>query len=479
MKKLIFISILFIFITDIQALSKFSFSLQVPNMYIEEYTDTNFHNGAPFLITRDDGAIVYCINPFLTVNTDSYYEEYNYNNSIFNLSSSKLDRLNTIAYLGYNYYSHEDIKWYGITQFLIWKEIGFNDIYFTDKYYGSRIDAYKSEVSELETLVNDYYKLPSFANKKLEYNPNEEYNLIDTEQVLSNYEVLDTNIDVKKINNELIISTKENGSYEITFIKKSPIKRDYMLYNLDNAQSLFYNGKIEDITFKLYIEVDSGDIKINKLDSESMIRTFAKLEGAQYGLYKDDKLINTIITDEFGIGYIDNVNFGQYYIKEIKPSLGYQLDTNIYYINITKTNKNIVINSYENVIKGNLTINKYYGSVNSYEKENGAIFEVYDINDNLVDTLNVDGSVTNLYPFGEYYLLQTKGIKGYKFIDKFRVSIKDTKDYIFNLYDEEEIQIVEVPNTLRYDYNKFIYIGLIIIGIFIIIIEKIKETTSC
>lgn len=478
MKKFIFLFILlFVFTTNTLALSKFYLGEKVPNMYIEEYDDYNLHNGAPFILTRDDGSIVYCINPFYMMNTTDYYNEYSTNNSIFNLTDEQINKINLISYLGYNYYGHTDIKWYGITQFLIWKTIGFNDIYFTDSHYGNRITAYVDEVSVLESMVNNYFKLPSFANNIYEYSSNREYKIIDENEVLYGYEILETNIDAKIINNELYINTKEDGLYEIKFIKKSPVNHDYKLYALEGYQPLIYPGKINDIEFRITIEVNSGDITINKFDSENKNRVEATLEGAVYGIYNKDELINTVETNEEGIAYVDDLPVGEYYVKEIKASSGYQLDTNIYLAKITKENKNIIINSYENIIKGNLVINKYYGEDDNYNLEDKAKFEIYDSNNNLIDSLETNnGSVNTELAYGDYYIVQIEGINGYNFIDKFKISIREEKDYIFDLYNEKEILVVEVPNTYKKSYNKLISLLLIFIGSILIFISKIKTT---
>ena len=84
--------------------------------------------------------------------------------------------------------------------------------------------------------------------------------------------------------------------------------------------------------------------------------------------------------------------------------------------------------------------------------------------------LMVNGMINIKLEYGEYYGIQTSGISGYNLVDKFNISIKEEKEYIIDLYSEkEEILIVEVPDTKKYDYDKFISIGLILIGIGFII----------
>ncbi len=487
MKKIIFILILFIvYITNLQALSKFSLGEKVPNMYIESHYKDKVHNGAPFVIRKDDGTLAYCINPYDMINTEEYYYEYDYNNELFHLSDDQLNRLNIISYYGYNYEGHQDLKWYGITQYLIWKTLNPDDIFFTDVYYGNKIVAYEEEIEELETLVKNYFLLPSIANQYFEYKSNGSYELVDLNHTLSNYEIISSNIDAKINGNSLNIITSSDGLYELTFIRRSPQQTNYMLYNLDGYQAVITPGKSKDIEFKISIEVNSGTITVNKHDSENKDRIEATLKGAKYGIYKlNGDLFDIVETNEDGKAYISNIPLGEYYIKEINPSLGYELDTNLYYINITKENKNFIINSYENVIKGKIQINKYYGEDDNYDLEDGAIFELYDFNDNLINIYETKtGFFEDELEYGNYYLLQIKGKDGYKFVDKLNIKITEDKKYIFDLYNEREE--VHVPNTFKTYYRKnykstslvFIISGFILVTINIINSMIRKKTTS-
>ena len=477
MKKIIFILLaLFVFIPASQGLAKFYIGEKVPNMHIESVRDIGVHNGVPFILTREDGQFVYCIERPKDINVTDYYKEYYHNDKQFNLTDEMLERINLLGYYGYKYQNHTDIKWYGVTQFLIWKTL-YGNVYFTDTRYGKKIDAYVSEINEIENLVNSYYKLPSFSNNSFEYSINSKYEILDTNNVLNNFEIKASNIDSYISDNKLYIETKEEGIYEISFIKRNPAKNDYILYGLSGWQPLILPGKARDIEFKISIKVDSGSITINKFDSENIERKNAILEGAEYGIYNEEELITTIKTNEEGVAYIDKLPLGKYYVKEINPSLGYKLDKNIYEINLTNKDKDVVINSYEEVIKGNLIINKYYGEDNNYKKEDGAVFEIYDINDNLIGAYQTkNGIINESLEYGEYYAIQTKGIFGYKFVDKFNISVKEEKDYIFDLYNKKDILVVNVPNTKVKNYNKLISISLILLGL-ILILKSLKKTT--
>ena len=245
------------------------------------------------------------------------------------------------------------------------------------------------------------------------------------------------------------------------------------MYYLSGAQALISPGKLNDITFNITIEVNSGNIIINKFDSESEERIEATLKGAIYGIYNDSGLIAEITTDESGVATFKDLELGNYYVKELKPSEGYELDTNIYYINLTKENKSALINSYEKIIKAEVILNKYYVDGDNYTKEDDAIFELYNSKIELVETFKTEnGSAKKTIPFGEYYLVQIKGKDGYSFIDKFKISINEKRKYVFELYDKREVLVVDVPDTLKNDHKSKVSASLIITGLFLVFISK-------
>ena len=258
MKKIIFIFILlFIFIFNAEAqTATFRFYLQgLPETYIKSIDGENSYTQRMFLIRRSPTSYVYCINPFLIIDQSYLYNEYNYNDEYFNLTDEKLNKINLISYFGYEYNDHIDSKWYVVTQLLIWREL-VDDAYFVDGPKGNRINLYETEINELKNLVDNYYKLPSFSNDNFNYTINNNYELIDSNNVLSNYEIEYSNIDYIIEDNKLYINTKDSGKYKIDFVRKSPIDRDYKLYGLEGTQSAIYPGRVEDIRFSINIKVD-------------------------------------------------------------------------------------------------------------------------------------------------------------------------------------------------------------------------------
>ena len=53
-----------------------------------------------------------------------------------------------------------------------------------------------------------------------------------------------------------------------------PIENSYILYKLENSQLLIYPGRVDDIEFKVNINVSGGSIMINQKDIENIDRKF-------------------------------------------------------------------------------------------------------------------------------------------------------------------------------------------------------------
>lgn len=410
MKKIIFLFfILFSSILVVNADSTFYLGEKVSDMYVESIRGSDKHNGAPFLIHRSDGKIVYCINPFKMMSEGGIYKSYNYNDKIFNLTNEQLNKLNIISYYGYGYNGHNDKKWYGITQYLMWKSLNFDEVYFTDSYYGSRVEKYKEEVNELETLVNNYLKLPSFAGNTYNYNVYTNYEIIDTNNILNNYEIKESDVDATIENNKLKLRTNSSGEFNITFIRKSPINMDYELYSLEGHQELLYPGKINDITFSISMNVKGGSITINRLDSENKERLEAELSGATISLGINNYWMEKGITDKNGSVIFNDLPPGIYTVELHSTSVGYVPKYNSIYNIVIDDTEEKTYNMYADVIKGNLIINKYYGRENNYELDENAIFEIYH-NNVLIKTIKpVNGIIKTELEYGTYLIKQISG----------------------------------------------------------------------
>ena len=446
MKKIILLLLAFLTIPiiKIKAYEKFYWGDIALDYKITAGKNDMEYNYYPTLKHSSDGSSVYCIEMFKAFIADTNYEVYTYNSQLFNLDANLLNKINLIGNYGYNYPGHEDKKWYGLTQYLIWKEIGLDYIYFTDDN-DNIVDVYQDELKEINDLVDNHYNLPSFANEVYNYYPDKDFEIIDTNNILSNFDIVYTDINAKIEGNTLKINKLNNGRYTIEFKKKKYNNDNYYLYYLEQYQALFKPGNISDVTFKLDISINSGDITIYKSDSENIDRSDATLKGAIYGVYNtNDEIVYGVQTDELGIAKIKNAPYGSYYIKEISPSYGYRISKNIHSFTINDDNKNIVIYSYEEAIKDDINITKYYEDNEGYSYESGISFELYK-NNYLLDTYTTDelGNIKLKLDYGTYTLKQVSGKEGYTYLD----------DYTFVVDNGEPKDIKLYNKLIRVDIN--------------------------
>ena len=271
--------------------------------------------------------------------------------------------------------------------------------------------------------------------------------LTDTNNVINQY-----NINNHKINNnELQISNLNEGNHNITLSKQyNNNNQPIIFYQSPNSQTLMKTGNLDTETINLKIQVIKTNIKIYKIDSENKNinpQGESSLNNAIFGLYDENmnllnqyKIINNIIN-------IENIDLGKYYIQEISPGTGYNLNTNTYEINITENDYNKELTIENNVIKKKIIIEKKYGETNYLNNESNIKFEIYNIEKNLIQTIitNNNGIAEITLPYGKYTFKQINTTTGYQKIEPFIIEIKDNIEEKIELKDYK----IQVPNTSK------------------------------
>ena len=467
MKKFLIILLMCILgIIDVQAYDTtdtFYYDTKVENMYITKVKDGVSKNGAPFLLHKSNGELVYCLEPFLYLDKGTYYG-YKEFSDIFKLSEAAIEKMNLIAHYGYGYPNHTDLKWYGVTQYLIWNELGLDDLYFTDSYYGNRIVAYTNEIDEMNNLINNHYKVPSFKDN-LELEANTKVELEDTNNVIGNFELVSDTDKIRIEGNRLVIDNLDVGDYHISFVKKEN-KEHYMLYYNDNGQNLLLPGKVNDVKKDMSITVKKGSLTVRKHDSKNdTVKDGLTFKGAKYGIYSlDDKLIQKVELDEMGTTNI-SISFGKYYLKEIEAPIGYLKDDDKHYFEINFTDNDIAMDVTDDIISKKVIIHKLFGNKDTkvYSYEEGVNFEIYDENDNLVGTYTTDknGNIEFNLDYGKYRIHQVNGLEGYTKVEDYNLDVTDTEDEEISLYDDEIP--IDVPDTYKDEIDYFGAISVLLI----------------
>ena len=390
---------------------------------------------------KSDMSYVYCIQPGTHIITGNVYTGYDSDYiAVSKMSEADWNRISLLAYYGYGYkdsnYNHTNIKWYVITQYMIWRTVpqGY-DIYFTDTLNGNRITKYTKEMEEIESLIANHYKRPNFSNNKIDMVISDNVTLKDTNNVLNYFSVSDTSggVSVTKSGNELNIKATDVGSATIK------LKRNYnrfghvpIVYADPKSQDILYAGDVDPIEATLNINVIGGKVTIHKIDANTNTQNpqgEATLKGAKYGIYKEDgTLISEVITDEYGNITSDYLPFlGNYFLKELSPSKGYTLDSTSYNFSITEDNLYPVVNVYEKVIEREIEITKVYASDKTGEliPEKGVKFGFYNNTGELVKEVvtNEDGRINVVLPYGKYTVKQLTTSPNYEYADDLTIEV--------------------------------------------------------
>lgn len=408
--------------------------------------------GKPYMSERYmtfemDGIIAYCIEPGVGVKSYDYKEM-----NELPFAKETLEKIKLYAYYGYTYKNHNTLKYRMATQALIWEEISKQTTSFYTKQYGYgeyiNIDEERKNINE---LVNKHYLKPSFQNIKIKEFKGTKVELIDENNVLSEFEVIKGNAKIN--NNKLLLEVKEN---EIITLKRK---------KYDNKVSIFYEGKDTKTQAMAILTLDDLDeININVEKIEGKIKIIKKpnkeskynIDGALYGIYNLENELMKKIEIKKGVAST-NIDNGKYYIKEIKAPLGYTIDENKYYFEINKENIEKEIEVIDDVIESEIIIHKVYG--NEKINEENVIFEIYE-NDNLLKTVttNKEGYIKILLPFGTYKFKQITTKEGYIKVDDFIVNIDGSKkEILYELVDEEinaYIKLIKIDSVTNEIINK-------------------------
>lgn len=279
----------------------------------------------------------------------------------------------------------------------------------------------------------------------------------------------------KKI--DMTVKTDKNG---VAAFKDIPITANNALtveevdtairYVIPEAQNLSIqwdqaaNLQFTNILKKFKVDGLKTDVETGKPQGD------ASLNGAVYGIYQEDKLIDRYTTHDGGkfstSYYICGDNW---YIQEISPSPGYLLDPTKYPVGAQAKNFTVELNTLkgtypETVIKGKAAIIKHTdepdpdgnGDDQIEKPEAGAQFEIFlsasgSYEDAAVserDKLTTDengAAITKLLPYGTYTVHQTVGAEGKAMVDDFTVFISENeKVYPFILRNDTFKALIQI-----------------------------------
>ena len=418
---------------------------------------------------------VYCVEPGVDITESNYFSMEDL--SSLSNSQSIVDYIKKIAFFGYDYFNHQSKEYYMAAQELIWEALG-NQVYWSTTFdHSGEIDInfYKNDIKNLISGSNNF----SLTDIYLGVHNYDEY-ITNYNSQLFRYEIISSSVDnVSLSDGVLTIPNNHNlDGQTITFRYKIYTEENPLIFYNGNSQKMISGGNLNFPEYIVTLHTKKGNLNIHKYDSETLSNVVSgsgSLDGAIYELYNyDNSKIDEYSTDINGEIFIDNLEYGTYYLKEISPSKGYKLDDTLYTIEIKDNDNNIDL--YEEPIKGNVEIIKTYGEDNIYEE--GVIFDIYDNNYELIKSITTDSdgyASIELY-YGNYTIKQRNGIDGYEMVADFDVTIDGSEEiYTYTLNDKEivlpldDVYYDEVVNPKTGD-NIDIYIGGFGIGMILFVI---------
>ena len=242
-------------------------------------------------------------------------------------------------------------------------------------------------------------------------------------------------------------STDKNGILEIDNIRSGNIIIKEIKTNNEYVLSKEkYNLVIEhNNTLQIIIENEKkkGEIELFKVDEDN---NEIKLSGVEFELI-DSKgnVLDKIKTNENGYARTKKIPIGEYYLKETKTNNKYILQDNLIKVKVEE-NITTTLNITNKKKKGRIKIIKTSSDsspvfyINKGDFLENIKFEIYDSNNNLVDTLITDEygeAVSNLLDIGRYKVIEIETNINF---------LLNKNEFIVNIEKDGEMKIVEIEN---------------------------------
>lgn len=415
--------------------------------------------------STSNGDSSFCIEPGATFSNRASYITYSQNeddliniinnntsNSANKINQEQLDLIKLYAFYGYGYEGHNTNEYRIATQMLIWRVVDPSQV-FTDsnctvndcKAISDTEAGVADEMSEIQRLVDNHYLSPSFNRERIQLNLGESTTLYDNNNVLSSYQVNScANCNATITGNNLTITATGTGDLVINLSKKTNPYGKSMLFAISkDSQNQVTVGDIDPIQANVFGTINGGSLEITKTDENAN-----SLEGAIFKVYNSNNSeVCTIATDKNGKGICQNLAVGNYTIREVNPPVGYVLNETVYSFSITSSNYDIKLNFENKLISGNVELQKVSSSQNDASLE-GAIYGIYDVNDNLVAKIETDKNGIARYEglkYGNYYIKELVASEGHQL---------DTNKYEFSISNNNEtIKVTSIEPVIKYKFD--------------------------
>ncbi len=251
--------------------------------------------------------------------------------------------------------------------------------------------------------------------------------------------------------------TDEEGKIEVKDVHQGTVIVTEM--ETDEKYEIDVNGKEIQIGYNTTHELEitnkrkKGSLEVTKVDKDD---NSIKIEGVEFELLNDKgEIIEKLVTDKEGKAIINNIDIGEYILKETKTNEEYRLGEE-HSIKINWNEKlNLTIENEKK--KGKLEIIKTSEDENSIlnlpqgSYIEGTEFDILDYEGNIIDHIitNEEGkAVSKMLPLGKYKVIETKANEWY---------MKNEEIYEVSISSDNEIVKLNITNKSKdpkVDINK-------------------------
>lgn len=408
---------------------------------------------------RMNGVVAYCIDIGVDITTNIYNSTGDF--GISYLTREQIDYIRSISYVGYGYPGHDDYRFYMAAQEIIWEYLSGVEVYWSNEMSanGKEIDInnFKAEIIRMR---DEYARGLNIKLERGEYYIGEEVSVSVVSGNIENYTVSsDNNSSVSVNGNGLVIKMGNDiGKGKVTLNKRGIYNYDSQLYYYNTSQRLISNGNYNNDSIELSFNIKGVSLNVEVIDnrtgSNRPYSSKASLEGSIYEIRdSNDKLVGTYETNSEGKFNVNDLVFGKYYIKLIKPGRGYEHDDEVKEFTIDSYTNKLVLE--QKLISNVFKINKVYGGNGDYKPEAGIKFRISNPDEHFDQAVVTDkkGSALIRLLYGSYTVSQENTVSGYSKVDNFKLEVlEESHDFInINLVNE---QILVKLKVVTYEKNK-------------------------
>ena len=370
-----------------------------------------------------DDQPVFCIEPEVQFKIVDEYTPVDVDfTSYYGLSVQERFKLWQIVKYGYCYPGHQSNDWYVATQLYIWNTLKKTE-YITWTVDGKELntDYYRNFMKEIDRLIeeNKVKMRPSFAGQTVKARLNEEFSLTDSNHVIKNYQLKDTNGIKAVIEGDTLKMTVTSRDFDPSLSFTHAYEAEDALIAYGNESASSRGQMVIDIAssydpvedFKIQIDLlRSLELKIWKRDAETgeTPQGEATLKGAKFRVaFKDVPDVEYLVeTDESGCATLSDLRPGVYLVSEVEAPEGYRLSANGE-VEVDLLEADLSVTIPDEVIKGKIRLQKTDDRKDGMIPAEGVTFHIFDTKGKEVGvmTTNADGVATSSdLPYGNYVL---------------------------------------------------------------------------